>query len=71
MPDYVNINQTKQQSQYLNMRGAQIAQEKTGQHTELGSQPKAKGTRKQLVSTIVGIAAVIAALVILKALGVI
>lgn len=71
MPDYVNINQTKQQSQYLNMRGAQIAQEKTGQHTELGSQPKAKGTRKQLVSTIVGIVAVIAALVILKALGVI
>ena len=71
MPDYVNINQTKQQSQYLNMRGAQIAQEKTGQHTELGNQPKAKGTRKQLVSTIVGIVAVIAALVILKALGVI
>lgn len=71
MPDYVNINQTKQQSQYLNMRGAQIAQEKTGQHTELGNQPKAKGTRKQLISTIVGIAAVIAALVILKALGVI
>ena len=71
MPDYVNINQTKQQSQYLNMRGAQIAQEKTGQHTELGSQPKAKGTRKQLVSTIVGIVAVIAALVILKVLGVI
>ena len=71
MPDYVNINQTKQQSQYLNMRGAQIAQEKTGQHTELCSQPKAKGTRKQLVSTIVGIVAVIAALVLLKVLGVI
>ena len=73
MPDYVNINQTKQQSQYLNMRGAQIAQEKTGQHTELGSQPKAKakGTRKQLVSTSVGIGAVIAALGLLTALGVI
>ena len=53
MQGHINYDQLKQQSQYLNMRGAQIAQEKSGQHTELGSQPKAKGTRKQLISTIV------------------
>ena len=71
MPGHINYDQLKQQSQYLNMRGAQIAQEKSGQHTELGSQPKAKGTRKQLISTIVGIAAVFAVLILLKVLNVI
>ena len=58
--------QVKQQAQYLNMRGAQIAQEKAGQKTELGAQPKAKGTKKQLIGTIVGVIAVIAVLVLLS-----
>lgn len=71
MPGHINYDQLKQQSQYLNMRGAQIAQEKSGQHMELGSQPKAKGTKKQLISTIVGIAAVFAVLILLKVLNVI
>ena len=71
MPDYVNINQTKQQSQYLNMRGAQIAEEKPGVNSDIEPQTKAKGTRKQLISTIVGIAAVFAVLILLKVLNVI
>ncbi len=70
-PVGINNDQLKQQQQYLNMRGAQMAQQNSGQQTTLGGQPKAKGTKKQLVSTIVGIAAVFAVLVLLKALGVI
>lgn len=70
-PGFVNVDQMKQQQQLLNMRGAQMAQQKTGQKTELGSQPKAKGTKKQLIGTIAGIAAVIVGLFILKALGLI
>ncbi len=58
--------QAKQQAQYLNMRGAQIAQEKAGQKTELGGQPKAQGSRKQLIGTIVGIVAVAAVLLVLS-----
>lgn len=70
-PGFVNVDQMKQQQQLLNMRGAQMAQQKTGQKTELGGQPKAKGTKKQLIGTIAGIAAVIVVLFILKALGLI
>lgn len=71
MPGHVNYDQLKQQSQYLNMRGAQIAQEKAGQQTSLGSQPRAKGSRKQLIGTIVGVVVVLAGLVLLKVLGII
>lgn len=67
----VNYEQLKQQQQYLNMRGAQMAQEKAGQKTELGGQPKAQGTKKQLVGTIVGIVAVVALLLLLKVINVI
>lgn len=62
----VNPDQAKQQAQMLNMRGAQMAQDKAGQ----SSQPKAQGSKKQLVGTIVGIAAVVL-LLLLKALNVI
>lgn len=48
-----------------------MAQEKTGQQTTLGSQPKAKASRRQLVGTIVGIAAAVAVLVLLKVFGLI
>lgn len=64
MPGHVNYDQLKQQSQYLNMRGAQIAQEKSGQQTALGGQPKAKGSKKQLVSTIIGVLVVLGVLVL-------
>ena len=69
--DGLNNEQLKQQQQYLNMRGAQMAQEKAGQKTELGGQPKAQGTKKQLVGTIVGIVAVVALLLLLKVINVI
>lgn len=70
-PSGVSNEQIKQQAQYLNMRGAQIAQEKMGQETELGAMPRAKGTKKQLAGTIVGVAAVIGGLLLLKVLGLI
>lgn len=66
-----NNQQFKQQSQYLNMRGAQIAQEKAGQSQTLEGMPKAKGSRKQLVGTIIGIVGILAVLVILSVLRVI
>ena len=66
-----NNHQIKQQAQYLNMRGAQIAEQNAGQETKLGSQPKAQGSKKQLIGTIVGIVLVIGMLIVLKALNVI
>lgn len=66
-----NNQQFKQQSQYLNMRGAQIAQNQAGQSQKLEGMTKAKGSRKQLVGTIVGIACVVAVLGILSALRII
>lgn len=66
-----NNQQTKQQAQFLKMRGAQIAEQKAGQKTELGTQPKATGSKKQLIGTIVGIAAAFAVLALLAALNVI
>lgn len=69
--DGFNQQQLKEREQYLNMRAAQIAQEKAGQTTELGAQPKAKGSRKQLIGTVIGVVAVFAILVLLVALDVI
>ena len=63
--DFSN-HQLKQQAQYLNMRGAQIAQEKAGQNTTLEPVPKTQGSKKQLVGTIVGVVAVVAVLLILS-----
>lgn len=63
----VNPDEIKRQAQALQMRGAQMASEKIGQ-----KQPRqASGSRKQLIGTIVGIAAVFALLVLLKLLAVI
>lgn len=68
MAQGINNEQLKQQSQYLNMRGAQMAQEKAGQKTTLEAAPKVQGTKKQLIGTIVGVIAVIAVLVLLSIL---
>lgn len=62
----VNPDQRKQQAQYLNMRGAQIAQDTSGQKTDITATPKIQGTKKQLIGTIVGVIAVIAVLVLLS-----
>ena len=67
----VGSEQQRQQQQYMNMRGAQIAEQNAEQKTELGSQPKAQGSKKQLIGTITGVAAVFVLLIILKALNVI
>ena len=64
----VNPDQWKQQAQYMNMRGAQQAQEKAGQQTAIQAAPKAEGTKKQLIGTVGGVLAVIAVLVLLSVL---
>lgn len=64
----VKPDQWKQQAQYMNMRGAQKAQEQAGQQTVLKAAPKAQGTKKQLIGTVVGVAVVIAVLVLLSVL---
>lgn len=68
MAQGLNNEQLKQQAQYLNMRGAQIAQEKSGQQTTLGSTTKVQGSKKQLIGTIVGVVAVILVLLVLSRL---
>lgn len=60
--------QMKQRAQYLNMRGAQMAQQNAGQKTELGGQPKATGSKKQLIGTIVGISVAFAVILLLAVL---
>ena len=63
--------QWEQKTSNLQMRGAQIAADKQGVKFDLEPQPKAQGSKKQLVGTIVGIAAVVVLLLLLKALNVI
>lgn len=67
-PSGMSNEQIKQQAQYLNMRGAQIAQEKAGQQTTLEPSSKVQGTKKQLIGTIIGVAAVLGVLVLLSVL---
>lgn len=66
-----NNQQQKQQAQYLNMRSAQMAEQTAKQKTELGSQPKATGSKKQLIGTIIGISAFFVLLMLLAALDII
>ena len=60
----INNEEMKQRAQYLNMRGAQMAMENAGQEQNLESAPP-KGTKKQLIGTIVGAAAALLVLVLL------
>ncbi len=66
----INNEEMKQRAQYLNMRGAQMAMEKAGQEQKLES-PKASGSKKQLVGTIIGGTAVLVILTVLAVLKVI
>lgn len=52
----INNEEIKRRAQYINMRGAQLASEMSNQPTVLGSD-KARGSKKQLIGTIAGIAA--------------
>lgn len=64
--------QIKQQQRMATMRAAQVAQQAAGQEMELGSSiAEPKGSRKQLIGTIVGIGCVVLLGVILQLLGVI
>lgn len=63
-PAGINNDQLKQQAQYLNMRGAQMAMENAGQTQSLDHE-KAKGSKKQLIGTVVGVVLVVAVLFLL------
>lgn len=63
--------QMRQRMANLGMRGAQIAAEKSGVKFELEPHTKAKGSRKQLIGTIVGVAAALLVLVLLAVFHVI
>ena len=69
MANYGGFNENyRQQAQMLNMRGAQLVEQKTGRTAADGTTQKAKGTNKQLIGTIVGVVAVLAVVLILNSL---
>lgn len=61
----INNDEIKRRTQYLAMRGAQMAMEDSGQIQTLGHE-KPNGSKKQLVGTIIGVAAVVVVLVVLS-----
>lgn len=63
-----NHEQQQQRMANLQMRGAQIAAKKSGVKFELEPQTGAKGTKKQLIGTVIGVAMVIAVLVLISVL---
>ena len=66
-----NNQQMKERAQYLNMRGAQIAEQKAGENANAKPHPKQKGSSKQLIGTIIGIVAFFAVLILLAVFEVI
>ncbi|MDD6024394.1 MAG: hypothetical protein PUC06_09210 [Oscillospiraceae bacterium] len=66
----LNNQQLKEQQQYLNMRGAQIAMNQAGQEQKLTPPPKVRGNRRQLIGTIAIIAGAFLAIAILSWLGI-
>lgn len=66
----INNEEIKQRAQYLSMRGAQMAMENSGQIQTLKPE-KLRGSKRQLVGTIVGVAAVVVLLVVLNLLRII
>ncbi len=73
MPNYGDFGQQryKEQAQMLNARGTQIVEQKTGRTQADGVTFQARGSRRQLIGTIIAIAAVFAALILLKLFDVI
>lgn len=65
-----NYDEAKRNAQFMTMRAAQKTAERNGQEW-MGEAPKASGTRRQKIATVIGIAAVVAVLVVLSALRVI
>lgn len=74
MPGLSN-EQIKQQQQFLNMRGSQIAMENAGQEQTLegitAKSNRAVGSRKQLIGTVIGVIAALAILILLAKLHII
>lgn len=54
----INNDEMKRRAQYMNMRAAQLASEKQNMPQSLGSD-KPKGSKKQLIGTIIGICGVV------------
>lgn len=62
----INYDETKRRAQYLSMRSAQMAMEESEQ-VQLLEQEHPRGSRKQLVGTVLGIIAVGLILIFLAA----
>lgn len=62
----INPDQWKQ-GQYLDLRGAQMAGNRTEQKP-LAASPESRGSKRQLIGTILGVAAVLGVLVLLSVL---
>lgn len=62
----INPDQWKQ-GQYLDLRGAQMAGNRTEQKS-LAASPESRGSKRQLLGTIIGVAAVFGVLVLLSVL---
>lgn len=70
MPNISGSNESyRQQSQYMNIRGAQISE----QHSNNKKEGQRKGykttSKKQLIGTIIGIAIVVLILILLEIIG--
>ena len=65
-----NNQYQKERAQYLNLRGAQIAQNVSKQDIKLESRTEVHGSKKQLVGTVVGITVVFLILIMLKLRGI-
>jgi len=65
-----NNHLLKQQAQYLQVRGAQIAEQQASQKTKLGGLSHARGSKRQLLGTVAGVVLLLAGLMLLSRLGI-
>lgn len=63
----INPDQWKQQARYLDLRGAQMAGDRAEQKPSAASHGS-RGRKRQLIGTIIGVAAVFGVLVLLSVL---
>jgi hypothetical protein len=63
-PTGINNEELKQRAQYINMRGAQMAMDQADQDQTLGTDHP-RGSKGQLLGTILGVAVVLLVLVLL------
>jgi hypothetical protein len=60
----INNEELKRRAQYISMRGAQMAMDQADQDQTLGTD-RPSGSKRQLLGTVIGVAAVLLLLVLL------